>query len=910
MNKFLISSVFSDSGKVTNIRSDLINGSIRGDYTYRTMSESVKRTFSRFLPSLANIDTSTPFSSSNSMTVDLSIEDMGDMDKIFGLPFAIHRTSLISGDYNSETDRLELYVNIPEIRVGGANFENIRASVSTENEVANMSVTGKALQKKDNRLSFHLKTDAGGNELCTKLDWKSSASGYEGKVDFTTLFRRNELNKLQTETFVSQSDLTFNDSIWTLYPTEILIDDNAIRINHLQATHQKQFIKIDGALSRNPEEKMLVELNDVNLEYIFKSLNLKSLDFGGIATGFVTLKDIYNSREFSTKLKVADFSFNDAVFGDLDLTGTWDDLNVGVLLDGIAIKNDSSRVFVNGTIYPVKEYLSIDFDAKNADAYFLRKYLNSVAKNITGDLSGHLRLFGKLNDPTVEGDVYAHNFRFGVEFLNTYYSFSDSVKCYPDEIKIKDVRLYDERGNYGIANGYVHHSLFSDFNFSATVNFENLLVFNSTKNLNPLFFGTAYGSGLATISGKEDDINIEVSMRNTDRTKMTLNFMEEADIEELDFIQFVSHNKEVINNEENNSNNTTAKTTVKPTKNNTDIDLNLSMAINPQAAFEIIMDPSTGDKIAANGYGNMQIQYGTKTPMRVMGNYRIESGKYTFSFQQALFRMFDINEGSSISFRGDPFNAELNISAGYRVLANIGDLDQRLLENNNRNNIPVTCILNLTGGLNHPTIGFDMELPGSSTELNQQVKSYIRTDDMMSRQIFYLLLLSRFYTPPEYASSVNTQSDISLLTSTLSSQFVNILGSNISDKLQLGSKFNYSYEGTSTKTEAELLIGSQLLNNRLIFNGNFGYVDNPMLNGNQSGLPLVGDFDIEYKLTRSGDIRLKGFNRYNYRYYSESPQMTQGLGIIFRKDFNNFKNLFGNKSKPPTIKAAEKDSIQ
>lgn len=895
MDKFLISSIFSGTGKDTKIRSDIINGSISGDYLYETLSQSVKRTLSRYLPSLADINTETPFSANNKLNIDLTIEDMGDMDKLFGLPFSLHKTTTITGDYNSETDDLKLNISIPEMKFGGARFENIDAFVVTKNEIANLKIAGQALQKNDNRLKFNLSSDAGGNELSTKLDWKRDIPGYEGVIDFTTDFQRDENHFLMTKTAVAQSNLVFNDTIWRLYPTSILIDKNAIRINKLQAAHQKQFIKIDGAISKNPEEKMLVELNEVNLEYIFNSLNIKSLDFGGIATGYVNVRDVYNTRELSTKLDVTDFSFNDAVFGNLDLTGTWDDENQGVLMDGIVVKNDSTDVFVKGIIYPVKEELSIDFNARNADARFLRKYLDRVAKNMSGELSGHLRLFGDLNDPTVEGNVFARNCRFGIEFLNTYYTFSDSVFCSPEEIRIKDVRLYDERGNYGIANGFVHHTRFSDFNFSAILNFDNFLVFNSTKNLNPLFFGTAYGSGQATLSGIETDINIDVSMRNTDKTKMTLNFMEEADIEDLDFIQFVTPHKNIVQKTSNSNEPIIAKTTVKPTKYTTDINLSLSLNINQQAALEIIMDPSTGDRISGSGVGNVQIQYGTKIPMKVMGNYRIESGKYNFSFQQALFRNFDINEGSSISFRGDPFSAELDITAGYRVLANIGDLDQRLLEQSNRTNIPVTCILKLTGGLNHPTIGFDMELPASTTELSQQVKSYIRTDDMMSRQIFYLLLLSRFYTPPEYASAVNTQSDISLLTATLSSQFVNLLGSNISDKLQIDSKFNYSYEGTSTKTEAELLIGSQLLNNRLIFNGNFGYVDNPMLNGNQSGLPLVGDFDIEYKLTRSGDIRLKGFNHYNYRYYSESPQMTQGLGIIFRKDFNSFRNLFGRK---------------
>ncbi|MDR1762669.1 MAG: translocation/assembly module TamB domain-containing protein [Dysgonamonadaceae bacterium] len=919
-------SIAADSlatGKEIYIVSDIINGSITGNYTFSSIAGNLKNTLARYLPSVEKTETvekivkrgkSAKYKKSeqekplagDDFVFDFKIEDTSGLAAVFGLPFAICEQSRISGNYSSSGGNLVLKAEIPQMKAGGSNLQDVALNLNADGQQAGLQIDGTVLQKNDNLLKINLKSDAADDVLKTKIRWNRDGAAYKGEISLATRFSDAGDNSLRAENEVDRSEMVFNDSIWKLNPTKIIIDRTKIKIEHLQAAHNKQFVKIDGAVSQDPNERMLVELNEVDLKYIFNSLNIKALDFGGIATGYVHVRDVYKTRELSTKLDVKNFSFNSAVFGNLNLTGTWDDQNQGVLMDGIVIKNDSSRVLVNGIIYPVKEELSIDFDARNADARFLRKYLDQVAKNLSGELSGHLRLFGNLNDPTVEGDVFARNCRFGVEFLNTYYSFTDSIKCYPDEIIAKNIRIYDEKGNSGLANGSVRHTRFSDFHFQAAVNFDNLLVFNATRNLNPLFYGTAYGSGTVKLSGTETDVNIDVSMRNTERTNMTLNFMEEADIEDFDFIQFVQpkNAKPAVAKK-------TAKTVPKAQPSGTDVNLNLSVNINQEAAIEIIMDPATGDKISGNGQGNMQIQYGTKIPLKVMGNYRIESGKYNFSFQQAIFRNFDISEGSTLVFRGDPFTAELNVQAGYRVLANIGDLDQRLLEQSARTNVQVNCILKLTGPLNQPAIGFGLDLPGASTELNQQVRSYIRTEDMMNRQILYLMLFSRFYTQPEYASTTESQSDISMLTSSLSAQVLNLLGSNITDKLQVGTKFHHSYEGAQTTTEAELLLSSQLLNNRLIFNGNFGYVDNPMINGNnQSSLPLVGDFDIEYKLTKNGDIRLKGFNHYNYRYFSESPQMTQGLGILFRKDFNNFYEMFGFK-KPDSLKVkAKNDTIR
>ena len=51
---------------------------------------------------------------------------------------------------------------------------------------------------------------------------------------------------------------------------------------------------------------------------------------------------------------------------------------------------------------------------------------------------------------------------------------------------------------------------------------------------------------------------------------------------------------------------------------------------------------------------------------------------------------------------------------------------------------------------------------------------------------------------------------------------------------------------------------------------------------------FVGDFEAEWLVNRSGDIRLKAYNETNDRYYTRTNLTTQGIGIIFKKDFNKW----------------------
>ena len=66
-----------------------------------------------------------------------------------------------------------------------------------------------------------------------------------------------------------------------------------------------------------------------------------------------------------------------------------------------------------------------------------------------------------------------------------------------------------------------------------------------------------------------------------------------------------------------------------------------------------------------------------------------------------------------------------------------------------------------------------------------------------------------------------------------------------------------------------------------------------------SNTNFVGDFDAQLLLNQKGSIRLKAYNQTNDRYFVRTNPTTQGFGIIFKKDFNNWNELFmwRNKSK-------------
>ena len=179
----------------------------------------------------------------------------------------------------------------------------------------------------------------------------------------------------------------------------------------------------------------------------------------------------------------------------------------------------------------------------------------------------------------------------------------------------------------------------------------------------------------------------------------------------------------------------------------------------------------------------------------------------------------------------------------------------------------------------------------------------------MNMQILYLLSIGKFYTPDYVNVSQNSNVMSSVVSSTLSGQLNNALSNIInSNNWNFGTNLSTGQNGWND-LEVEGILSGQLLNNRLLLNGNFGYRENRMSNTN-----FVGDFDAQLLVNPSGSIRLKAYNQTNDRYFVRTNPTTQGLGIIFKKDFNNWNELFfwrgkGKKKQQETSEQADEQAV-
>lgn len=885
--------------RLVTVQSEILQATLSGAYSYADLLPSIQRLMHQYLPALVP-QSSVVVDEEQYFNLELGLGNTEKLSRIFGLPVTIFQPGTLEASYNYASKLFLLKAFLPRYNVGNVKMEDTHIAFQNSKSKAELDIEGIRYGKFDVKTDFDMHTTVGNNQLENLLSWRNREEAlYEGELFATANFKKEDNESpLEVGIRLKPTHLVFNDTVWTVHPARIDIGEKIV-VDQLNVEYLDQYIRINGAVSKDTSDNLQIDLNKVNLDYIFNSLTIPSLELGGIATGNVMVNDVYGAQKLSAYLDVKNFSFNNAVLGDLDLKGIWDNDQQGVVMRGEVHKDDTTNVQVDGIILPSKKKLSIFFDAQNANAGFLRKYLDGVAPGFRGEVTGRLHLHGDFKDVTVSGRAMVRNGGFGIDFLNTYYTFNDSIFLEDDQIRVTNLTLRDRDGHVAEANGVVYHNFFDDFRYKANIHMDNFLMFNGTERQNSTFYGAAYGTGNVVLSGTEEDVNIDISMRTNGRTKISLNFMEQADIGEYNFINFVSAKDTV--KEKDDARRMAAKDLFEQSGAN--IKMNLALDATPDAQVEFFVDPVSGDRIKAWGKGKLRIEYGTHIEPKIYGNYTLDRGVYNFSLQQVIFKDFRIQEGSTLIFRGDPYSANLNINALYSLSANLADLDPSFALDKSMNTITVHCLLNIAGEIERPTVRFDLNLPHSTSDLERQVKNIISTDEMMNRQIIFLLALGRFYTQENAVSTSSSNDFANVASSTLSSQLNSLLG-DLNENFQIGTNIRTSNYEEYSDTEVKLLLSSQLLNNRLMINGNFGYKDNPLADQR-----FVGDFDLEYKLTKTGDIRLKAYNHYDDKYRYLKTVAKQGVGVMFRRDFDNLYDLLKLKKKnkaagPPVAEGA------
>jgi hypothetical protein len=889
---------------VLSLRTDFLNADIKGKYNIKGLGSMFKTISASLMPSLYGPSGKVPDDTGvNDFIFEINFRNTDKINEFFRTGILLEEGSYLKGSVQPGN-----LVTI-EGKASSAAYRNIvfadlslEAHTSDSVLEADFRSSGIALPGKTRLGNFSAGLDSKPDTFTIKAGWDNLEKSVINKGNIATtglIIPDNGMGKPYLRIDIDSSEVYASDDLWKINGSSVTIDTSTIKFNNIHIGSNNRFYHVNGSLSENPADTLHLEFRGIDISPL-NSFSKKTtpgdtggikMDLRGKLNGTVALTGVYSNLLLESDLVINGFSILGSQYGDIFAYSEFD--NSRKVVD-IRARNDlrGVRMFeANGWYDPENKKISVGLTTDKLPVEALNPLLSSFASEISGHASGRVRLSGTTDHMVLNGSVKAENVTMKVDYLQTKYTLNDSVRFNRDGIRFNNVRFLDEGKRPATITGTVFHSNFRDYTADLTINMgsDEFMVLNTTVRDNPSFYGRVFAGGVVKIKTEPDLLSFDIVAKTGRNTSFFIPLTDDLSVLDYSFISFIDSAGRSQKNQAR----------IKEETKQLGLDVRIDLTVTSDATAGIIFDEKVGDKITGRGSGLLNITLNPKGDFRITGDYTIEQGDYLFTLGNILNKRFMIENGGRISFNGDLEAAEIELKAVYQKF-NTSLYPVLLNEAYANVRIPVEPQILLSGKLFNPTVNFEINLPDSNEETKTYLRNAIASDEELSRQFMYLLVMRSFWAneASDYAPT-GTSTMAATTTEMLSNQLSNWI-SQISNDFNLG--FSYS-PGSGNREynpdEVQIAFGTQVLDDRVSINGNFDYRGT---SGSQTE-QLTGDFEAEVKLTEK--IRFKVFNRFNDHQYTGKGPYTQGVGILFREDFEKLGDLFRKSDRKEAKKEEE-----
>ena len=875
----------------------------RGQYDLTTIYGSIMRLVADKLPTIPGISKHAA-KGYNDFTLQANITSAEVLQRMFGLPLSLSLPVHINGNISDAEKNVNLYINAPNFSWDGSAFHHANIELNTIGDSLRMEARISQGLPYEKAPVYRLRAAAADNNLSTLLYYanQSSKLPITGKIDARTQFFTSDNGATGVHVTVNPSEIMLGEKKWLLNPADIIYRKNELTVDMLNFSHGDQHIIINGKATPQATDSIVADLKDVDVAYILNLVNFHSVDFAGKASGKAVVKSIFQTPEAYANLDVKDFVFENGPLGTLHAKAAYDNQEGQINIDATAEDGPEHLTVINGYVSPKRNYIDLGIEAHNTSLKFMENFCGSFLNNVEAWCKGKLNVVGDLKNINLVGDVVAHG-RMHMKQLGTDYTFNHlRAHAIPDDIQFEGDSIYDSHYNgkhshFALIRGGIHHKHLTRLSYDLDIDANNFLGFDTHEFGDDTFYGTVFATGTVGIHGKSGETIIDIDATPEPHSIFVYNVASPDAISAGSFIHWNDATPYIYRPYSPDSDKDKKKDS--SSDFSSDMRINFLVNTNPNLTLKLMMDDQTGDYITLNGNGVIRANYYNKGGLDMFGNYVVDHGQYKLTIQNIIKKDFDFQPGGTIAFGGDPYNAPLNLQAKYTVNG-VPLSDLSIGRSFSSNNIRVDCLMDITGTPGAPKVDFSMDLPTVNSDAKQMIYSVINSQEEMNQQVLYLLGIGRFYTQTknnQTSEDASQQSQTSLamqslLSGTISQQINNVLSSFVnSSNWNFGANISTGNEGFNN-AEYEGILSGRLLNNRLLFNGQFGYRDNA--NATQS---FIGDFDLRYLIFPNGNLSIHVYNQTNDRYFTRNSLNTQGVGLIMKKDFFNLRDLLGIKKK-------------
>lgn len=910
----LVSLQHPGGAKELRLSTNGLDARVTGHFSLMDLPASGKMFLSYYLPQY--ISRPEKVNETQDLDFEIMTGDTDDLLSLFSHALRVGGGARLSGSMDMPRRQLQLTGTIPFLGYNNLRFNNIQID-------GNGTYSGLGLEVMASGIK------AGERDIASSAQFQThifqDTARFQLLTTTPTSIGSAELNGLayaDRDSFflhILPSGFYFNQSRWEIPAgNEIVFAKDYLSFSSLHLRSGLQHIAVNDQGKGKPNEaNVLIEYLDI--APLFTLLGREDMNMDGRINGNIQVSSLLREQLVGFDVSADNLRINTDTLGAVRLAGSYDlGKQLIELKEGSGLSYKDSRAELTGTysFNPAsRENVNARIHLDHANVNWATPFLKGYVHDLSGHISGDISISGNAFDPITRGSVHLDEVGFAPDVTGVHYVIKDAdIGVSDTRFDFGSVTVTDDEGRTGTLSGNIAHSRLSKMNFRLNLRSDNIKVVDLKEFQNPNFYGDVKASVQLRLSGPANNLTLNIFATPQSKSHLFIPIGYGSDVGAYDYIHFkqygeappvsdVSHNK---------------------------LNIRIDAIATPDLEATIILDPGTGDQIWAKGNGNIILEIPSDGEMKMNGNYVIDEGKYNFSFKQLQVlnykRQFTINSNSVIKWNGDVADADLDVSAYAQIKARLYDL---IISEVDRLNLAqseirdaqimqmVNVQMNMKGSLKVPELSFRLDLAENrsvGTYAYQKLQRINSDDKELLNQVASLLLLEQF-VPPEGISNSNavasgTINNMSeLISSAASSQITNfankILGMedlyiglryknyNLADNSQPANGINYL-----NRNEAGVNLRKNFFNNRLIVEVG-GVYDWGRNGGSQSDLTtnFAGDFRVQYLLSEDGRVRFNVFRTSNYDALFSQLIGRQGVGLSYRKSFNNFRGLFQSRSR-------------
>jgi hypothetical protein len=810
----------------------------------------------------------------------------------------ISNYSPIEGNFKmGKTVMLNFEGKADTLTFGNYAFYNSNFDISTSKFVNEPEVLASGLLESENQKLSGL---AATEKLFLEGAWDQDRIVFESNIKQTNSTNRADLggSLLFTDTGIDlrfkRSNFTLLDQKWNVNPGNLLsIKEGQYTFNQMNIENNGQILAFDGTVSADSLHTLKLNATDFDVASVAPILNL---EVSGKLNGELSMNNLLSSPTLDGNLSLDSLMYNKIFIGDLAGKTTWDKtdkiLNINYYIDRLGLRMMNLR----GVYAPNLGENSLDLLAtlNSTNLSMVEPFTKGIFSKFEGTASGQVHIIGSPSVPELEGEVTIQKGKVLVDYLNTPILFEDKVTFEPNRINTDNLRLSDPEGHTGnIKGGVSYNTGMKNMRLNLNGVLNNFKVLNTTLKNNDTYYGTAYATGNVRITGPLNDIYIYSKATTNKGTKIYIPLDGATSVGKSEHIEYIAN---LPDNDQQTELGEAPKV-----KSSTNLHMDFNFNITPDAFCELQVDRQSGDLIKAYGKADLNLKVNTLGDFTMNGIYELDRGDYSFNFETFVNKSFKILPKSKIIWTGDPLEADLDIKTEYTQYTSLlpifpqGSLNQDNTSSDLNRKYPVSVVLNLKDRMLSPKVSYDIDFKDypKTSDFNNNIlafKNKIYTNEQeLSRQVGSLILTQRLIE----------QSSDAFRLENFTNNFSEFLTNQVS-KWASGNNFQFGINGLDFSS-----LNQDLINNmQLQFSYNFddrlriSHSRNGFLGGNSQQTTtdganygsLIGDWSLEWLITKDGRLKLKGYNRNTpntFQNISLSNSATSyGASIIYSKSFN------------------------